>query len=94
MKAIYRIEVSSDLDNPVDVLVPSGVITGLHIERSGLYYLHIMADEGDLTVTRKLVFAQAPNDNNGQASALLEATDLTGATYLGYAVPFHVWLLA
>ena len=94
MKAIYRIQVSSDLVNPVDVLVPSGIITGLHIERSGMFYLHILADEGALTVTRQLVFAQAPNDNNPAPSTLVDATDMTGATYLGYAIPFHVWLIA
>ena len=94
MKSIYRIEVSSDLTNPVNVLVPSGEVVGLFMESSGLFYLHVLADEGDLNVTRQLVFAQMPVDNNAAPSELLDATDLTGATYLGFAIPFHVWLLA
>jgi hypothetical protein len=95
MKAIHKQEVMSDLVNPVDVLVPSGELSGLRVEREGgLFMFHYLADNAPRTVTRQLVFAQAPIGDGVLNGAVLDGVDLTGATYLGCAINLHVWLLA
>ncbi len=91
MKAIHRIYLEPDLMSSVAVFVPAGTITALGVEGDVSLYVHILGDVGPGTQTRDFIFAEAIN--GVMASSLLDSTDLTEATYLGYANSTHVWML-
>jgi len=92
MKSIHRVPITPDINYLVEITVPDGELTGLHFEgTSGAYFVHLIGEDGAETQQQQFLFAQAAVGS--VPSALLDITDLTNATYLGYANGLHAWML-